>query len=53
MRVCEHSGSPSIDDLVQHERLSFSLSLLLLDSKKILNPLLGLFNYPVLLKRAV
>ena len=44
--VCSHSSYSRLDDLVHH-RLFDELSLRLLDSKTLLNPLLEPFNYPV------
>ena len=44
--VCKLSSSSHLDDLV-HQRFFYDLSLQLVDSQKLLNPLLELFNYLV------
>ena len=46
MGVCKHSSSSRLDDLV-HQRFFYDLSLQLINSWRLLNPLLELYNYLV------
>ena len=50
--VCKLSSSSHLDDLV-HQRFFYDLSLQLVDSQKLLNPLLELSNCPVTQIRGV